>query len=61
MAWTLDFKSSTYVLHVFGIAIACYAALSAPMLNLLLALVVSAVANAVKGMPRDETSAKDYA
>jgi len=31
------------------------------MLNLLLALVVSAVANAVKGMPRDETSAKDYA
>jgi len=61
MAWALDFKSSTYVLHAFGIAIPCYAALSALVLNLLVALVVSAGVNAVNGMPRDETVAEDYA
>jgi solute:Na+ symporter, SSS family len=61
MAWTLDFRSSTYVLHALGIAIPCYAALSALVLNLLVALVVSAGVNAVKGMPTDETAAEDYA
>jgi SSS family solute:Na+ symporter len=35
MAWTLDFRSSTYVLHAFGVAIPCYASLSALLLNLL--------------------------
>jgi hypothetical protein len=30
-------------------------------LNLLVALVVSAGVNAVKGMPTDETAAEDYA
>src|SRR5262249_7927821 len=61
MPWTLDFKSSPYVLPTFGIAIPCYAALSALILNLLVALAVSAAANAIKGMPRDETAAEDYA
>jgi SSS family solute:Na+ symporter len=61
MAWTLDFKSSTYVLHAFGIAMPCYAALSALVLNLLVALMVSAAANALKGMPVDHTRAEDYA
>ena len=60
MAWTLDFKSSTYVLHAFGIAIPCYASLSALVLNLAVALVVSAAVNAVKGMPVDHTVAEDY-
>jgi SSS family solute:Na+ symporter len=61
MAWTMDFKSSTYVLPAFGLSIPCYAALSALVLNLLVAVVVSAAANAVKGMPVDHTSAEDYA
>jgi SSS family solute:Na+ symporter len=61
MAWTLDFKSSTYVLHAFGFAIPCYAALSALVLNLVVALVVGAAVKAAKGMPRDETIAEDYA
>ena len=61
MAWTLDFRSSTYVLHAFGVAIPCYASLSALVLNLLVALVASTAINAVKGMPADETVAEDYA
>ncbi|MEI6541304.1 MAG: hypothetical protein WCO86_17520 [Planctomycetota bacterium] len=35
--------------------------LSALLLNLLVAVVVSAAVNAVKGMPVDHTSAEDYA
>jgi SSS family solute:Na+ symporter len=61
MAWTLDFKSSTYVLHAFGLAIPCYAALSALVLNVVVAVVVGAAVKAAKGMPRDETIAEDYA
>jgi SSS family solute:Na+ symporter len=61
MAWTLDFRSSTYVLHAFGVAIPCYASLSALVLNLLVALVTSAAINAARGMPLDHTSAEDYA
>ena len=34
MAWTLGFKSSTYPLHIFGLTIPCYAAVSALVLNL---------------------------
>ena len=60
MAWTLGFKSSTYVLHIFGEAIPCYAALSALVLNLVVAAMVSLIANAVAGMPADQTLAEDY-
>jgi SSS family solute:Na+ symporter len=60
MAWTLGFKSSTYVLHAFGVAIPCYAALSALLLNLAVAVVVSLIANAISGMPADQTLAEDY-
>ena len=38
MAWTLEFKSSTYVLHFFGVTVPCYAALSALVLNLAVAV-----------------------
>ena len=34
MAWSLGLKSSIYVLHIFGVAVPCYAALSALALNL---------------------------
>ena len=47
MAWSLGFKSSIYVLHVFGVAIPCYAALSALALNLGVAVVLSIVFNAL--------------
>ena len=60
MVWTLGFASSTYVLHLFGLAIPCYAALSALVLNLAVAGVVSLAANALGGMPADETVAEDY-
>jgi SSS family solute:Na+ symporter len=60
MAWTLEFKSSTYVLHIFGLAIPCYAALSALALNLIIAGAVSLIANAARGMPVDQTLAEDY-
>ena len=33
MASTLSFKSATYVLHMFGVALPCYAAISALVLN----------------------------
>ncbi len=60
MAETLSFKSSTYVLHAFGVAIPCYAALSALLLNLVVAFVVGLIANAVSGMPADQTIETDY-
>ncbi len=61
MAWTLSFKSSTYVLHIFGLTIPCYAAVSALVLNIVLGLVVSALFNMVSRGPRmDETVPADY-
>jgi SSS family solute:Na+ symporter len=61
MAWSLGLKSSIYVLHVFGVAIPCYAALSALTLNLGVAVVLSIAFNALSRGPRaDETVASDY-
>ncbi|HWY62727.1 MAG TPA: sodium:solute symporter [Rhizomicrobium sp.] len=60
MAWTLQFRSSTYVLHFFGFAVPCYAALSALALNLLIAGAVSLIVSAVSDMPADQTLAEDY-
>jgi SSS family solute:Na+ symporter len=60
MAWTLKFASSTYVLQFFGVAVPCYAALSALVLNLAVALAASLIANAISGMPVDHTAAEDY-
>jgi solute:Na+ symporter, SSS family len=49
------------VLHIFGVAIPCYAALSALALNLGVAVVLSIVFNALSRGPRaDETVASDY-
>jgi SSS family solute:Na+ symporter len=60
MAWTLQFKSSTYVLHFFGVAVPCYAALSALVLNLAVTLAVSLIVSAFAVMPADHTMAEDY-
>jgi SSS family solute:Na+ symporter len=60
MAWQLGFKSSTYVLHAFGIAIPCYAALSALLLNLVIAGVISLVASLAGMVSTDQTVAEDY-
>jgi SSS family solute:Na+ symporter len=60
MAWTLHFKSSTYELHFFGVAVPCYAALSALVLNLAVAGAVSLIVSAFAGMPADHTMAEDY-
>ena len=61
MAWSLGFKSSIYVLHIFGVAVPCYAALSALALNLAVGVILSLVFNALDKSPRrDETLAADY-
>ena len=61
MAWSLGLKSSIYVLHIFGVAVPCYAALSALVLNLAVGIVLSLVFNALSHGPRaDETTAEDY-
>ena len=62
MAWSLGLKSSVYVLHIFGVAVPCYAALSALALNLAVGIVLSFVFNALSSGARpDETAAQDYA
>jgi SSS family solute:Na+ symporter len=61
MASALSFKSATYVLQVFGVAVPCYAALSALALNLAVSVVLSLVFNAAwRGTRTDETLAEDY-
>ncbi len=61
MAWSLGLKSSIYVLHFFGLAIPCYAALSALTLNLAVGILLSLLFNALSRGPRaDETAAEDY-
>jgi SSS family solute:Na+ symporter len=61
MAWSLELKSSIYVLHIFGVAVPCYAALSALALNLAVGVVLSPIFNALsKGRRADETAAADY-
>jgi SSS family solute:Na+ symporter len=61
MAWTLSFKGSTYVLHILGMAITCYAAVSALVLNIAVGLVISFVLNMIgSGVRADETVPSDY-
>jgi SSS family solute:Na+ symporter len=60
MAWTLDFKSSTYALHLFGLTVPCYAAVSALALNIAVASVLSLVLNAMSSARPDETVEADY-
>jgi SSS family solute:Na+ symporter len=62
MVVALAFKSSTYPLHLFGLTVPCYAAVSALVANLLVSLVLSLVLRVTTQTPIcDETRAEDYA
>jgi SSS family solute:Na+ symporter len=62
MVWSLAFKSSTYPLHLFGLTIPCYAAVSALVVNLLVSWQLTLILRATVGTPvKDETVAADYA
>jgi SSS family solute:Na+ symporter len=61
MAWTKAGIATTYVLHIFGIAVPCYAALSSLLLNIEVAVVLSFIFNFVaSSTPLDATAAEDY-
>jgi len=62
MVIALGFKSSTYPLHIFGLTVPCYAAVSALIANLLVSWLLTPVFRATVGPSlRDETAAEDYA
>ncbi len=62
MTYLQSFKNATYALTVAGVTIPAYAAVWALAVNILVAAVLTLVANAVAGRePRDETVAADYA
>ncbi|MGN6148109.1 MAG: sodium:solute symporter family transporter, partial [Rhizomicrobium sp.] len=61
MAAASGFKASVYVLHIGGIALPCYAALSSLVLNLAVSYALSLVFNAMSGTRKDATLAEDYA
>ena len=56
MAAQSAFKTSTYALHVFGLVIPCYAALSSLILNVVVSLVLSVLLSAFTNAPRAELS-----
>jgi solute:Na+ symporter, SSS family len=61
MAAALQFKVSIYPIHVFGVTIPCYAALSALALNIVVSFALSWVFNAVlRTAPSDTTLEADY-
>jgi len=61
MAAQSAFKTSTYALHIFGLTVPCYAALSSLVLNVAVAAVLSAIFNTLSNAPRiDATVAEDY-
>jgi len=61
MASVSGFKSSTYPMHIFGMVIPGYAAIWAIVLNLVIAVVLTVVFNAMKiSNGTDSTKAADY-
>jgi SSS family solute:Na+ symporter len=60
MAGQSGFKASVYVLHIGGVALPCYAALSSLLLNIVVGLVLSAAFNAILAPRADATLAEDY-
>jgi len=60
MSWSLGLKTAIFPLHVFGVIVPCYAAVSSLILNIAVSVVLSVVFNAVvRGT--DTTTAEDYA
>ena len=60
MVVELGFKSSTYPLHLFGLTIPCYAAVSALVANLAVSWLLTLILRG-GAIVRDETAAEDYA
>lgn len=61
MAWTLDFKNSTYTLQLFGITVPCYAAVSALVLNIVVSVALSFILEPGSSkVACDETVGEDY-
>ncbi|HJS45541.1 MAG TPA: sodium:solute symporter [Rhizomicrobium sp.] len=61
MVLQLGFKSSTYPLHIFGLTVPCYAAVSALLANLAVSwLLTLALRAAARTAETDETRAEDY-
>jgi SSS family solute:Na+ symporter len=61
MAAQLAFKTSIYPIHLFGVTIPCYAALSSLALNIAVSVALSWVFNAVlRTPPSDATAEADY-
>jgi SSS family solute:Na+ symporter len=61
MAAQSAFKASVYVLHIGGVALPCYAALSSLLLNLAVGILLSFVFNAILSPRADATNVEDYA
>ncbi|HWA29687.1 MAG TPA: sodium:solute symporter, partial [Rhizomicrobium sp.] len=61
MAAQSGFKASVYVLHIGGLALPCYAALSSLILNIVVSAALSLVFNALSSTRNDTTLAEDYA
>jgi SSS family solute:Na+ symporter len=62
MAASLNFQSSTFPLHILGLVIPCYAALSSLILNIVVSVVMTFVLNLIsKSSALDATVAEDYA
>src|SRR3954466_10858574 len=61
MVIELAFKSSTYPLHIFGLTVPCYAAVSALLVNLAVSWLGTVILRATVGVQQaDETVAADY-
>jgi SSS family solute:Na+ symporter len=61
MAATLAFQGSTYLIHIFGTTVPCYAAVSALVINILVSYGLSLAFNRFSTVRRaDETIAEDY-
>jgi len=60
MAAQSGFKASVYVLHVGGMALPCYAALSSLILNLVVSYALSLVFNTLSSARQDTTLTEDY-
>ncbi|HKU65697.1 MAG TPA: hypothetical protein VJQ06_11625, partial [Rhizomicrobium sp.] len=61
MVLQLGFKSSTYPLHIFGLTVPCYAAVSALLANLAVSWLLTLALRTTTGTAEsDETRAEDY-
>ena len=60
MFWDMDFKT-TYPLHIFGLTVPCYAAVSALLVNLAVSWLLTVILRAAGSTHQaDETVAADY-